>query len=384
MNDYHFFYRLDGYSRAMFPNFTSLAQREQKRLSLLEKAELRKRQSTQKRDMYESTQWASDANKTIDITSKRTTSIDTQTTESVSPIDPSKKVSIASESQTDVQDSGDIKAFAETGINTDRSNLNDIGTNTSRVSTTETGTDAFGTQTADAGTNTFRTQTADADTNTDSVKKDTPPQKTHDEIIQLEAKESIKRWYIDHPDWQAIRVNPILLDGKRASSFFIGRRGAIYRLSSQKKTTASIVNFIDWVATLQQIRDIYYDEESNTIDEIGSMNLEDRAARDILNREIDTKNQEAELDEMAVEDRDSRYLRGPANAGWKRSMPIHDPRDPKHQGYETILIDKRTQSSHDQIDSLAKLMVLIRAYRDVIKPMIIHLMMRDGFHFEKS
>jgi hypothetical protein len=148
-------------------------------------------------------------------------------------------------------------------------------------------------------------------------------------------------------------------------------------LASGKKTTASIVNFIDWVATQQQIRYIYYDEQSNSIDEIGSMHLEDRAAPEIENRSVGTE-------DMEIEDCDSRLLRGPANAGWKRSMSIHDPRDLKQQGYETILIDKRTQSSHDQIDSLAKLMVLIRAYRDVIKPMIIHLMMRDGFHFEKS
>jgi hypothetical protein len=38
--------------------------------------------------MYESTQLASDANKTIDMTVKKaTTSSDTQTTESVSPLD---------------------------------------------------------------------------------------------------------------------------------------------------------------------------------------------------------------------------------------------------------------------------------------------------------
>jgi hypothetical protein len=66
-----------------------------------------------------------------------------------------KKLSVANETQMDLQDSGEIKAFADTGMNTDRANLNDMETNTSRVSTTETGTDAFGTQTADAGTNTF-------------------------------------------------------------------------------------------------------------------------------------------------------------------------------------------------------------------------------------
>jgi hypothetical protein len=202
--------------------------------------------------------------------------------------------------------------------------------------------------------------------------------------MQLEAKESIKRWFIDHPDWAILRIPPILLDGKKASAFFIGRKGAIHRRRTNKETSASVVNFIDWVETRQKIRDIYYDEQSNSIDEIGSMHLEDRAARDIENREIDAFNQSQELEEMAGEDRDSRLLRGPANAGWKRSMPIHDPRDLKQQGYETILIDKRTQSSHDQIDSLAKLMVLIRAYRDVIKPMIIRPMMRDGFHFEKN
>jgi phenylalanyl-tRNA synthetase alpha subunit len=73
----------------MIPNFSSLAQREEKQLSLHEKAERRKRQAGQKREMYESTQWASDANKTIDLTAKKatTTSSDIHATESVSPLD---------------------------------------------------------------------------------------------------------------------------------------------------------------------------------------------------------------------------------------------------------------------------------------------------------
>jgi len=50
------------------------------------------------------------------------------------------------------------------------------------------------------------------------------------------------------------------------------------------------------------------------------MHLEDRAAPEIENRSVGTE-------DMEIEDCDSRLLRGPANAGWKRSMSIHDPRD---------------------------------------------------------
>jgi hypothetical protein len=62
----------------MFPNFTSLAQREQKRHELLEKTQRRVRQAKAKRGMYERASWASDADQTI-TTIGKTSSESTQT-----------------------------------------------------------------------------------------------------------------------------------------------------------------------------------------------------------------------------------------------------------------------------------------------------------------
>ena len=68
----------------MFPNFTSLAQREQKRQELLERAQRRVQQAKTKRFMYVDASWASDVDKTIATISKKSTD-STQTDISVGP-----------------------------------------------------------------------------------------------------------------------------------------------------------------------------------------------------------------------------------------------------------------------------------------------------------
>ncbi|GMF43551.1 unnamed protein product [Phytophthora lilii] len=66
----------------MFPNFTSLAQREQKRQELLERTQRRVHQAKAKREMYEGASWATDiANGVITVPKKATTT--TQTDASV-------------------------------------------------------------------------------------------------------------------------------------------------------------------------------------------------------------------------------------------------------------------------------------------------------------
>ncbi|KAK1933555.1 hypothetical protein P3T76_011769 [Phytophthora citrophthora] len=71
----------------MFPNFTSLAQREQKRQELLEKTQRRVRQANAKRDMYEGASWASDISNGITTVAKKSTE-STQTDMSVGPDGP--------------------------------------------------------------------------------------------------------------------------------------------------------------------------------------------------------------------------------------------------------------------------------------------------------
>jgi hypothetical protein len=71
----------------MFPNFTSLAQREQKRQELLEKYQRRVRQANAKREMYEGASWASDISNGLSSIAKKSTE-STQTNMSVGPDQP--------------------------------------------------------------------------------------------------------------------------------------------------------------------------------------------------------------------------------------------------------------------------------------------------------
>ncbi|GMF18591.1 unnamed protein product [Phytophthora lilii] len=56
----------------MFPNLTSLAQREQKRQELLERSQRRVRQANAKRNMYEAS-WATDISNSFTTVAKKST-----------------------------------------------------------------------------------------------------------------------------------------------------------------------------------------------------------------------------------------------------------------------------------------------------------------------
>lgn len=64
----------------MFPNFSSLAQQEQKRQELLERTQRRVRQASTKRDMYAGAQWSGDVSNGI-TTVPKTSTESTQTDE---------------------------------------------------------------------------------------------------------------------------------------------------------------------------------------------------------------------------------------------------------------------------------------------------------------
>ncbi|KAJ8563805.1 hypothetical protein ON010_g7543 [Phytophthora cinnamomi] len=63
----------------MFPSFTSLADREHKRIDLLERVRRRVRQNDAKREMYAEASWATDANKTISLDKTSTQDASNQT-----------------------------------------------------------------------------------------------------------------------------------------------------------------------------------------------------------------------------------------------------------------------------------------------------------------
>lgn len=380
----------------MFPNFKSLAQREEKRHELLEKAERRKRQATAKRAMYESTMWATDADKTL--TASKTTSSETQTDMSMSQLDPKKKAispnegSILAKSDmgtnTDnavLVDSGTNTVgvstadsgvntvripFANSGTNTVGVSTSDSGTNTVRVSsadsgsntarvrTANSGTNTVGVSTANSGTNTIGVSTSDSGVNTVGVDQKDASTPTEDEIIQQRSKNEVKRWFKSHPDWKYIKIRPIKLDGKKANDFYLGENAEVYRFRTNKKTKANIINFIDWVLTDEKVRGIYYDEQSNSIDEIDSMRMED--AQLPKHKRYDELKRKAEIEDQ---------------------NGFNVPFDSRNNKKRYDGNNKETQSSHDQINDYGKLMVLIRNFGSDIPSLVIKPEMKDGYRF---
>ncbi|GMF34193.1 unnamed protein product [Phytophthora lilii] len=83
----------------MFPNFTSLAQREQKRQELIERAQRRARQAKAKPEMYEGASWATDISNGITTVAKKATE-STQTDSTSELSETLKKTLIAEYSQT--------------------------------------------------------------------------------------------------------------------------------------------------------------------------------------------------------------------------------------------------------------------------------------------
>ncbi|ETM43024.1 hypothetical protein L914_11414 [Phytophthora nicotianae] len=93
----------------MFPNFTSLAQREQKRLDLLERVKRRVRQEEQKRGMYADAQWASDVINTISVSKQSTQDSSIQTDDGLL-----KKPPIVIDTTVGSQDPAYVRASLET------------------------------------------------------------------------------------------------------------------------------------------------------------------------------------------------------------------------------------------------------------------------------
>ncbi|GMF37523.1 unnamed protein product [Phytophthora lilii] len=96
----------------MFPNFTSLAQREQKRQELLERTQRRVRQAKAKREMYQGASWATDiANAITTVPSKTTATTQTDSTSESS--ESLKKTLIDEYSQTNPEVSTPTMVDAE-------------------------------------------------------------------------------------------------------------------------------------------------------------------------------------------------------------------------------------------------------------------------------
>ncbi|GMF21505.1 unnamed protein product [Phytophthora lilii] len=62
-------------------------------------------------------------------------------------------------------------------------------------------------------------------------------------------------------------------NGKEDNRYFLGEDGSLIAVKTGRESKA--YKSIDWIASEAKIRDILYDGESNSIDEISDMRLED-------------------------------------------------------------------------------------------------------------
>lgn len=297
----------------MFPNFTSLAQREQKRQELLEKAQRRVRQANAKRDMYEGAVWATDVSNSITTIAKKSTE-STQTDNTTGSSDPLKKTVSDEFSQTNPEVSTDpevnvrpVMVDAEVHVRPDttdrgfqaRPDTTDRNIQ-ARPATTDVGVDNSA-RMIDASVN-VKPSTTDAETNTSSKR----PTKSNnlDTEEQVNSREWIKDFFKKYPNWVALRIQPIRKKTDREDPrYVLGEKGSLITLKTGRKSKT--YGTIDWVATESKIRDIYYDAESQSIDEVGAMRDEENRTRTIMRLE---KNKRAgdELEELDVVLKDRR------------------------------------------------------------------------------
>jgi hypothetical protein len=118
---------------------------------------------------------------------------------------------------------------------------------------------------------------SDNGTHTDSIKPSTTDAATNtpkkpsrlDTEEQVASREWVKAFYKKFPNWVALRIHPIKKkDSKDDKRYVIDENGALISRNGKKYKR---YEYIDWVATMEKIKDMYYDAESQSIDETHGM-----------------------------------------------------------------------------------------------------------------
>jgi hypothetical protein len=293
---YSFFYDSDDID-TMFPNFTSLAQREQKRQELLERAQRRVRQANAKRDMYEGASWATDiSNGFTTVAKKSTESTQTDMSEDL-------KKSLSNEN-SNINPEVSTPSMVNVG-STAKPDTTDVGVHIS-PDTTDRNIQAQP-MTSDVGVDNsvrMRDASVDAEPSTTDAATNTPRKPARlDTEEQVASREWVKAFYKKFPNWVALRIHPIKKkDTKDDKRYVIGENGTLLSKNGKKYKR---YEYIDWVATMEKIKDMYYDAESQSIDETHGMLEEENRTRTMMRLE---KNKRAgdELEELDVVLKDRR------------------------------------------------------------------------------
>ncbi|GMF40936.1 unnamed protein product [Phytophthora lilii] len=223
----------------MFTNFTSLAQRVQKRQELLERAQRRVRQSNTKRQMYAGTSWASDITNGITTVSEKSTE-STQTDMSVGSDETiSKGVKQTMESMID-------QVIAQSDLKKD---LIDENTQTNPEISTSTMVDA-GVQAnpsvVDAGVSAKPSVVKDSMNGEDTPEKYIVSDDEIDEIKdQKRSKRDVAEIFDLYPVLADLRIHPVDANGRQLTKYYVGREAKTYSIRLNKvvvrHTTISVL-----------------------------------------------------------------------------------------------------------------------------------------------
>ncbi|GMF36861.1 unnamed protein product [Phytophthora lilii] len=309
----------------MFPNFTSLAQREQKRQELLERAQRRVRQAKAKREMYEGASWATDiANGVITVPKKATTT--TQTDASVGTdvvkqnLDDIIDQAIAqSDLKKSLSDENSVKNPEVSTPGTNVRQLSDIlieGVSILPVQRPLSDVSIEGvsippvqrplSDVSIEGVSIPPVQRPLSDVSIEGVS--IPPVNTTTTISrimdgeeQVASRKWITEFYKTYPNWASLGINPVKRDGTDDEKRVIRENGSLRSVKTGIKYKK--YDAFDWVATEAKIRAIWYEGESQTIDEVGTMRSEDKPPRSDRKRrgeddieDLDNKLQDPRLD----------------------------------------------------------------------------------------
>jgi hypothetical protein len=165
---------------------------------------------------------------------------------------------------------------------------------------------------------------------------------------QESARIEIESLFDETPELVGFTINPLKKNGAISTRYYLGKRGYLYSSKTNKVENNS--RLIDWVATKAKVVNI-------------------------INKEL------AEIRSVSKNDAD--IMIGPSNRNKRKDNDSEDSPSKRHNFIKEVR-SKYTQSSHDQIDAKAKLMILIRTYKKDIEPFILNPEVKDGFEYERG
>ncbi|GMF27129.1 unnamed protein product [Phytophthora lilii] len=258
--------------------------RERKRNELLEKAKRRVAQANAKRGMYADAAWSSDVGKEIDVNRNSKVDVSTQAGEGDIRKPPVMKDAEVGEEKVQDQQGVDATTVEEPVV---EEPVVEPVVEEPVVEPIVEGPVVEPIVEEQSSNNIHESSTRKLDTEE-----------------QVEARDWIKAFFKKYPNWVALRIHPIRKkDHKDDKRYVIGENGSLLSVKNGKKYKQ--YEYYDWEETEEKVRNIWYDAESQSIDEVSAMRGEESLTR-TLSRLEKKKRMGDELEELDVKLKDRR------------------------------------------------------------------------------